>query len=176
MYVSFLCSDNAISWSALDLDALVQRLCGLTIDTLAEVIKQLPPEGCPAIYRCSCSKTSNGLAVHIHKCLHFLLSAGSPLICDIWLSHFPFQHPHSSPDSCYILDILEFKYGLSIVQALSHTPPMVAQCRKHARKEQRYAQVVAASEEAIAHQQAWPVCVPQQTVLTCLNAYYCASQ
>jgi hypothetical protein len=129
----------------------VQRLHGLTVDTLAEVIKRLPPKGHPAIYRCSCSKTFNGLAIDIHQHLHFLLSAGSLLICNIWLSHFPFQHPHSSPDSCYVLDILEFEYRLSIVQVMSHTPPMVAQCRKHAHKEQRYAQVVAASEKAIAH-------------------------
>lgn len=164
------------AWSTFSLEDLVPRLRNFPIDTLSQAIRRLPAQGRPTVHPRSRIKTANGLAVHIRACLSFLESAGSPIVGDIWLSHFPFHSPSADANARYILDILEFEYGSTIIDALSSASSTKADRQKLARRQAKHTQAIVSAEQSSQRQREWPTRVPQDTILHCLNNYYRTSQ
>ena len=73
----------------------------------------------PSINKHSQTKTAQSLLSRLICCTHFLLSVGSSIVSDIYLSYFPFETMFSYSNEHYILLILEHEYSKQLCVALS---------------------------------------------------------
>jgi hypothetical protein len=161
-----------IPWMSLSTEELVRRLRRLSIETLADSIRGLPLNGRPVLNSRSRTKMCNGLVVHIRARTSCLQAMGSRLLSDVWLAYFPFEPPSSVSDSGYLVSILEFEYGSSVVCRLSQEILSISDQRKLARRELKQSQVREQAQMSFDRQQQWPMRVADETVLSCLRQYY----
>ncbi|KAG2039652.1 hypothetical protein BDR03DRAFT_980585 [Suillus americanus] len=138
-----------ISWSALPLADLVHRLHKLTVEVLSDCICGLPTKGCLSINGHLRQKTCNGLAVHIQDRVNFLQCIGSSTPCD-------------QPDKQYILQILLFEYGPTIVDRLGHRVLSLPDQRKIMQHEWKIKLANETRDLAIARRHEWPAPVSKE--------------
>ena len=161
------------SWIDSTIPVLTKQLHAFTIGMLTNIIQSLPLYTTrPSINRYSRIKTVQGLLSHIVNRARFLVSVGSSVVSDIYLSYFPSELNTSHCDEDYILQILHREYGKELCDALSNGLPQYKPNQKCLRREKRVKDIAAVQERSLQLQTKWPSVVPEDTILSCLRRYY----
>ena len=160
-------------WLDYSIPELTQRLHAFTIGMLADIIQSFPFIATrPSINSRSRVKTIQGLLSHLVNRARFLVSIGSSVITDIYLSYFPSKSCSSHPDEYYMLQILQCEYSAELCGALSNNSSPHKLDKKCLRHQNKLKGIATAQERSLQLQTNWPSVVPKDTVLSCLRCYY----
>ena len=165
-------SSEAFPWLDCTVPELTQRLHGFSVDVLAGIICTLPPYTvCPPINSHSRIKTAQGLVSHVIYRTRFLLSVGSSVVADLYLSHFPSHLFGDHRDEHYTLRILQSEYSEQLCVALADDSS------RNDRKrcvycEKKVEAAIAMQRSYLQQYSDWPTVVSRDDILCCLHQYY----